>query len=177
MPFSHQQFLKLTLQPLLIISIVSTFSSITRAESSGASLGQVQHDTKLLHEGEMSMPRYLVSGAIGAYVGFGTGHAIQGRWLENGWIFTSGELATGMLGFAHLIGCGSNHSSDPSCGKASVLLTAFIGFRLWEIFDVWYQPYAHDQKVRELKKRQSETVRFFSIPRDGSMLAGFSFEF
>ena len=24
---------------------------------------------------------------------FGIGHAIQGRWLESGWIFTAGELA------------------------------------------------------------------------------------
>lgn len=38
--------------------------------------------------------KFIMSRFTGTFVGFGTGHALQGRWLSHGWIFTLGDLLT-----------------------------------------------------------------------------------
>ena len=44
---------------------------------------------------EISKNRYITGGVLGTALGFGIGHAVQGRWLsDKGWIFTSAELVT-----------------------------------------------------------------------------------
>ena len=36
----------------------------------------------------------LVAGIASIFPGFGLGHALQGRWLDKGWIFTTGGILT-----------------------------------------------------------------------------------
>lgn len=50
---------------------------------------------QFLDDGEVSTPRYIIGGILGTYpIGFGIGHAIQGRYSDRGWIFTATEAAS-----------------------------------------------------------------------------------
>jgi hypothetical protein len=94
----------------------------------------------------MSSAQYIFGGALGSLVGFGTGHAIQGRYKEKGWIFTLAEsLAVGSI----ITGAvwTNNLSSKPNVGKAEALLPVIgfsavggavgLAFHIWEIIDLW----------------------------------------
>src|SRR5262245_33989991 len=48
-------------------------------------------DQELLAEGEMPLVQHAGGGALAFFLGFGTGHILQGRWGETGWIFTLGD--------------------------------------------------------------------------------------
>src|SRR5512140_558304 len=52
-----------------------------------------EDERDLLADGEISGGRYLGGGMAAVFFGFGVGHAVQGRWLDQGWIFTFGEPA------------------------------------------------------------------------------------
>jgi len=52
---------------------------------------------RLLRRGEIS-ERTRFGGILASDLfGLGIGQAMQGRWLETGWLFTFGELATASL--------------------------------------------------------------------------------
>jgi tetratricopeptide (TPR) repeat protein len=96
-----------------------------------------------------------VGGFILTYaVGFGSGHAVVGKYSEAGKYFTMGELggfalATGGLGIA-FSGCGE-------CGGAAPLLFyagfgSFLVARIWEIVDVVVRPAQHNAAVDAARK-------------------------
>lgn len=98
---------------------------------------------------EVSTGKYITGGILGSAVGFGIGHAIQGRYGSGkGWIFTAGEAA-GLTLFVAGVGrqsCNDSYygsSNSNSCDKSSanglmvIGLGALIGFHVWEIVDVW----------------------------------------
>lgn len=98
---------------------------------------------------KMSTGQYVVGGVLGTYPGLGIGHAVQGRWKEKGWIFTTGELVGGVM-----VGIGAGECLGDAAGDAlagqkttncdSNLLAAgaitFLVFKVWEIIDVWVEP-------------------------------------
>lgn len=146
-------YLKLLL-PLLFISLASpkAFSeeAVTAPEVAPAPT-PAPTTTGLSDSGKpkMSQAAYAIGGILGTYpIGFGVGHAIQGRWTEKGWIFTTGEIVSLGLIIAGAVDCvnddfnNSINGSNGSCNSG--LLTAgvigFVGFRLWEIIDVWLAP-------------------------------------
>lgn len=62
--------------------------------------------------------RYLAGGLLGTFVGFGIGHAIQGRWDDDyGWVFTAtqiGGYATGIVfGIVAVVACATSNSDPP----------------------------------------------------------------
>ena len=76
-----------------------------------------------------------VGATIGSVLGFGLGHAIQGRYGKDGWIYTATETASiGLMIGASA--CGHN-----SQGCESALITAgalsFITEKVFEIVDLW----------------------------------------
>lgn len=95
---------------------------------------------------DLGTTRYVLSGILGTYPGFGLGHAIQSRYLEKGWIFTAGEGGFAVLGIVGLAECGTSAAlfSTNSCNSNSKLLAGMAGFlvfKVWEIIDVWsYYP-------------------------------------
>jgi hypothetical protein len=103
----------------------------------------------------MGTGRY-VAGGVTSLLGFGIGHAVQGRYAERGWIFTAGEvLSVGLFGggFAWMAGnvisnAQSVHhgaiGTNPELGAPVGMMVAggvtFIGFKIWEIVDAWTAP-------------------------------------
>lgn len=135
-------------------------TSIYEAEKKGISL--TEQDKRVLEIGEISDTRYIVGGILGTYpIGLGVGHAIQGRWSDKGWIFTAGELGAATVFVIGALGCVSDELNSGLNGKddckglneAMVVtgIVGYIGFRIWEIVDVWSVPPSHNRKVRDLQ--------------------------
>lgn len=123
-------------------------------------------DKTTLEIGEISTTRYIIGGVLGTYpLGLGIGHAVQGRWDEDGQIFTWGELGSIAVVIAGAIGCVNEKTDgddDWSCSSLDQTLIVagaigFVGFRIWEIVDVWAAPPFQNNKYRSLKKYINET--------------------
>ena len=51
---------------------------------------------KDIQDNKISPFRYIAGGVVGTTIGFGTGHAIQGRWRSDyGWVFTVASIVAG----------------------------------------------------------------------------------
>ena len=139
-------------------------------------------EQKLLDRGEIGETSYVVGAILGTWpIGFGVGHAIQGRYMEKGWIFTLGEAASIAVLIRGLNRCGyyaDDWDKEDSCndGDELVLIGAlgFIGFKVWEIVDLWVTPREINERIRTLRVRQmygAMTVEPGFIPlADGGML-------
>lgn len=135
-------------------------------------------EREILMRGEISSGRYILGGIVGTYpLGFGLGHAIQGRYTEKGWIFTVGEL--GSIGVLYMgVGrCVNSWDWDSKCDSSLIMagLIGFVFFRIWEIVDVWATPPMINQKYRNLKKMMGPNHSDFEtllLPeKDGGRLA------
>lgn len=143
---------------ILVFLSLNAFADSTLiydAEKKGINL--TDNDKKVLEVGEISTARYVTGGILGTYpIGFGVGHAIQGRWTQGGWIFTAGELGSLAAVVGGIAGCVDNTFRNDHCsGLESTLIVTgiigFVGFRIWEIVDVWAAPPGMNKKYNELK--------------------------
>jgi hypothetical protein len=143
-------------------------------------------EQKILERGEISTTRYVVGGIAGSIYGLGIGHAIEGRYLEKGWIFTAAEslgagLAVGglamslsncsdpYLGLSFLQQCESNPSAI-AMFSAGVAIVA--GFRVWEIVDLWTTPLEYNSEYRKVKARSEEGSAWMIAPfKDGAAVS------
>jgi hypothetical protein len=132
---------------------------IYQAQKKGINLTEKDRDT--IEIGEISNASYIVGGILGTYpIGFGIGHAIQGRWYEQGQIFTWGELGSLAVAVSGAVGCINESTdgddkwgcSDLESGLMIAGVAGYIGFRIWEIVDVWVAPLGHNSKFRSLQK-------------------------
>ncbi|AHZ86215.1 hypothetical protein Bb109J_c0872 [Bdellovibrio bacteriovorus] len=128
-----------------------------------------ESDRAILERGEISQTRYVVGGILATYpLGLGIGHAVQGRYMEKGWIFTVGELASLMVLMAGFGDCVDDAwSSNNNCNNSGGLVFAgafgFVGFRIWEAIDAWATPPEQNRRYRELKSRlpaSEDTITF-----------------
>ncbi len=95
---------------------------------------------------------YVGSGILGTVVGFGTGHAVQGRYLPMGATFTAIETAGLFLMLRYVpetSGDGDDHGHDDddfdfvAANDATLFwagFTLFFGGKIWEIVNVWSRP-------------------------------------
>ena len=122
----------------------------------------------LLARGEISIGRYITGGILAYGVGFGVGHAVQGRWSDQGWIYTVGESASLiaiMYGLTQLADGRNNfdgtyqddyqENQRDRRGRNYALagIVGLVGFRIWEVVDAWAAPPFHNRKVRALKRQ------------------------
>ena len=98
--------------------------------------------------------QYFAGGAASFVLGFGIGHAIQGRWKERGWIFTATEIAlvlavnyfsnrerTKSLVWITLPNAFTNFSISASNDIPTLLsLLALGGIYIWEKIDIFLLP-------------------------------------
>ena len=115
--------------------------------------------------------KYIGGGVAAILPGFGVGHAIQGRYMEKGWIFTVAEVVTlggAWISFQSSFGdistsidnfqeTGQAPNSE-EIGKAAkslkkgalflVLGIAWISVKVYEAIDVWELP-SHYKVVRQ----------------------------
>ncbi len=146
------------LLPILTATALADSVDVYRASEKKIPL--TEKDRKTLEMGEISTARYVVGGVLGTYpIGFGVGHAVQGRWEDDGKIFTFGELGSAAVAAAGALGCmerrdGDDHWDCSSLESGLIVLGAvgFVGLRIWEIVDVWATPPAHNSRHRRLKE-------------------------
>ncbi len=135
-----------------------------------------QEERQILDNGEIGTGRYVVGGILGTYpLGLGIGHAIQGRYSEKGWIFTVGELASVALAVTGLSNCVYSSIYYRDCdvnGPFWLGIGAYIGFRIWEIVDVWAAPPQINRRYQELKRHMDDETRIFILPKDQNVLVG-----
>jgi hypothetical protein len=127
-------------------------------EAFGANETAPKQDT-VIHEAQ-----YVGGGLVGTLIGFGTGHAIQERYLNKGLIFTLGEFGTQLFAAA----CFTSGCPD---GLFLASFAGFIGLRIWEIVDVWM---IRSSGVRVADSSESPEVTLTYVPliRDGHMTSG-----
>jgi hypothetical protein len=120
-----------------------------------------QEEQDLLDEGEYDGPHYVIGGVVGTLVcPYGLGQAIQGRYLKTGWIFTSGEVGSLAVVVAGAWSCDKNHEKGMCSNPAFVGgLVALLGFRIWEILDLWIAPPLHDREVRKIRLKKAGLSR------------------
>jgi hypothetical protein len=116
-------------------------------------------DRKILEIGEIEDGRYYAGGAIGTFLGLGTGHAVQGRYGRDGWIFTAGEVGSAALVIAGVSRCvGRDRGEMCAANGLTVLgIIGVFGFRIWEIIDLWAAPSEINRRYRHLKSQMGST--------------------
>lgn len=83
-------------------------------------------------------PVKIVGGVVGTLIGFGTGHIIQGRYWERGWIFTITDLVTEVLWVgSHFGDCASGHPDCHNTSMANFSTAALAVSRVWEAYDLF----------------------------------------
>lgn len=135
---------------------------------------------EILDRGEVSTTAYVVGGVLGTWpLGFGIGHAIQGRYIEKGWIFTLGEVGSGLIFISGLASC-INQNLYSGCTNNGVItagLVGFIGFRVWEIIDLWVGPPLINRRYHALQEQKGLAFVPMIAPTKDGLLAGFEFRF
>ena len=98
----------------------------------------------------ISQGRYMGGGVASIFLGFGIGHAIQGRWKERGWIHTVAQpvafvalfLSAGYF-LEESINIGVAKTGRVPVGAIGLMTGAGLllaGIRIWEMVDVWMLP-------------------------------------
>ena len=92
----------------------------------------------------ISQGRYIGGGVAGTILGFGIGHAVQGRWMEKGWIYTALQPVTlvtsTFLWGLFAVEVGYHSFNSLTLIGAATLTLIFVGSKIWEIVDVWRLP-------------------------------------
>jgi hypothetical protein len=105
-------------------------------------------ERELILRGEIDPGLYVAGAVLGTFVTpFGIGQAVQGRWMDKGWIFTLGEGVSIALIIA---GAARFDQSDGGEGLLVAGVLGVVGFRIWEMIDLWVGPPLHNQRVRRV---------------------------
>ena len=118
-------------------------------------------ESAILDRGEINGAAYVIGAILGTYpLGFGIGHAIQGRYKEMGYIFTIGELGSLGVMMAGGVQCVGKWSGGDSCDGTLLTLGAvgFLGFKVWEIIDLWVTPLEINSRYRRVHARFGNEV-------------------
>ncbi len=120
-------------------------------------------EVEVYQYGKISNASLIGGGLLGTFFGLGTGHIVEGQYGKKGWIFTVGELgsiAVISVGLAQAVNAGIDCSfgSGNNCSKSGdgLIITgtlAYVGFRIWEIIDVWTTPSRVNAEYDAIKAR------------------------
>jgi hypothetical protein len=100
------------------------------------------------------LKNHIGGAVVGTSVGFGLGHAIQGRFRERGWIYLAVEAAAVVLLTAVAIDCINDFDdvdaspglcTDPVLGTGLIVLGTA---RTLETVDVWLGPVVHNARLK-----------------------------
>ena len=130
------------------LNLVSNYTNTPANSPSYLASDRHSHDSSVK---TISQGRYIGGGVASIFLGFGIGHAIQGRWEEKGWIHTLLQSSTIVVWFGSLAFTGfslledaSNYTfsgnSSAGIGLIAGTFIVLIGSRIWEMIDVWLLP-------------------------------------
>ena len=140
----------------------------------------------------MTLHEYLWGGLTSTVFGFGAGHALQGRYFDNGWIFTTAELASTGILFASIAPCKDDLFSSRQlsasqrlshCNKGGIAFAnlSYFGVRIWEILDSWLAPSPSLRKhlfgAQEPQNAPGLTVGYLPPESAGSGTLNFVYKF
>ena len=139
---------------LLSLLIALNFQAFSEEANGEKEVMKSEANQKIL----MDKTKYFGGGAAAIFVGFGTGHVIQGRYMEKGWIFTAGSLMLLIAG----VGAGATIKRESIIGDFHAIVNAleeeeayktdgiststyvYLGLALvgaaiktWEVLDIW----------------------------------------
>ena len=152
-------------------------------------------DADVLETGEIGGGRWAIGVGVSAYIGFGLGQTVQGRWRDTGWIFTVGEsvsltafvLTLPALFVGDCYDCSSAHHHNTATDRAATIaigsLIAYAGFHVWEIADAAIAPVFHNRRYHAALARHPEATQMavtpFLVPSDrgNGGVAGLSLSF
>lgn len=100
---------------------------------------------------------------MGTVVGFGSGHAIQGRYWEKGWIFTAGEVGSLLVLTS---GCPSAQPPDGGMPCALAGIAGFLTFKIGEMIIVW---------IDHRRDYKTSKVQIFINPDGRTVVLGLGF--
>jgi len=151
------------------------------------------YERSVLRRGRLSTGRYVGGGLLGTWMGFGVGHAIQGRYGESGLIFTLGQsaglamLVAGVINVAGPSTCFEQRTArrtrfvcvDDSRNEnlwiGSMITGAIVltGLRIWEIADLWITPRRENAEYDRVRGRNRGglTLSFMPVPVPGGGMA------
>jgi TM2 domain-containing membrane protein YozV len=114
-----------------------------------------EEERDILMKGEIDGTQIALGGLGAIFFGFGVGQAIQGRWSENGWIFTFGEIGAFSILIAGAIDSANDRADERDNGFGFMIAgaLAFSVLRVWESVDAFTGPAGHNRRVRELRMR------------------------
>ena len=90
------------------------------------------------------MASAVVGAAVGTVLGFGSGHAIQGHYLRDGWKWT--PIDAGLFTSFAVLAANCPNERTPEgreiaagCGKTfgPVVVLSFLGLRVWQSYELW----------------------------------------
>ena len=118
-----------------------------------AQVEMTAEDRETYIRGEIGLAQYITGGVLAYAVGFGIGHAVQGRWTETGWMYTLGDAAalTGII--AGSFDCNTGRGRREDCGLFTASLVGFFAIRIVQIVDAWVAPPRHNRRVRAIRDR------------------------
>ncbi|CAN5341179.1 hypothetical protein BH11MYX1_BH11MYX1_37180 [soil metagenome] len=166
---------------LVVIAAVLACCAVvaeTEARADVSTIAPMSTDSDVASESLVTTGQTIGGSVAGLTLGFGTGHLIEGRWRERGWIFTVGEgLAVGVMTATSgdaLVGAIFDRAN---IGTVGFLASAavFAGLRVWEAEDVIACPHFHNARVRAARQRMLVPV---IAPRpEGGTTAGLAMSF
>ena len=139
-----------------------------------------REERETIDVGYIETPSYVIGGVLGTWIGLGLGHGIQGRFSQMGWVFTAGELGSIALAAGGVGQCIASNNCSNGVGAMLLGYMGFIGFRIWEIIDVWAAPPFHNKRYLRLKKSLGEDepdASFYVAPLGNSVAMGLQFRF
>ena len=114
-------------------------------------------ERELLLQGEINGGQVALGALVSGWLGFGIGHAVQGRYADVGWKFTIGEVATlggFFVGLSMALEDDLNSTRDQDDSGETIMVVSLIGYgvlRVWEFIDTIAGPSVHNRKVRAAK--------------------------
>jgi len=149
-------------------------ADIKKSNGQRVSLSNLSLEEKEIYQyGEISTGSLIGGGLAGTFLGLGIGHAVYGKYTSKGWIFTVGELGSFTimaLGVSQIGECfwGSSSGCSNAAGTYVVGAIAFLGFRIWELIDVWTLPSSHNRQYQAIKSSvelgSNDKQNFFLLP-------------
>jgi len=130
-------------------------------------------ELRILEDGPVSDGAHVVGAGAALFVGFGTGQAIQGRWLERGWIFTVGEIGSYILILSSIprFGggndvCDSDCDDDEDSGEQRLWfgVIGWLGFRIWGFADSISGPLEKNRRYRKVRAKVGYPYGTYAAP-------------